>query len=176
MAKHTLTGVGFLIGLLPLTTAGAPITLSHISERTGETGGLWTTETVALPPSQSPPLPVLPPPPAPPLTYHVWVTAYSSTPEETDDTPFFTASGSRVREGVIAANFLPFGTKVTIPELFGDRVFTVEDRMHRRKNEFVDIWMPNKWDAEEFGIKRATLVVVVVEDASENVKGGMTRQ
>ena len=40
-----------------------------------------------------------------------WVTAYSSTPEETDDTPFVTASGTSVRDGVIATNFLEFGTK-----------------------------------------------------------------
>ncbi|MBI2036999.1 MAG: hypothetical protein HYT14_01400, partial [Candidatus Liptonbacteria bacterium] len=55
----------------------------------------------------------------------VTITAYSSTPEETDSTPFITASGTHVRDGVVAANFLPFGTAVKIPELYGDRLFVV---------------------------------------------------
>ncbi|MBI4094813.1 MAG: 3D domain-containing protein [Candidatus Liptonbacteria bacterium] len=90
----------------------------------------------------------------------VHVTAYSSTPEETDDTPFVTASGTAVRDGVIAANFLPFGTKVQIPRLFGQKLFVVEDRMHRRKENFVDIWMPAKSDALRFGIHEAELIIL----------------
>ncbi len=90
----------------------------------------------------------------------VWVTAYSSTPEETDDTPFTTASGTDVHKGIIATNFLSFGTQVKIPELFGDRIFVVEDRMHRRKTDFIDIWMPTKEEAKEFGIARAKIMVI----------------
>lgn len=90
----------------------------------------------------------------------VWVTAYSSTPEETDDTPFITASGTTVRNGIIATNLLPFGTKIQIPELFGERVFIVEDRMHRRKTNHVDIWMPTKSAAKIFGISRTAIVIV----------------
>lgn len=93
-------------------------------------------------------------------TYQVWVTAYSSTPEETDSTPFVTASNKTVRDGVMAANFLPFGSKVKIPEIFGDKVFTVEDRMHERKTGFVDIWMPTKEQAQKFGITRTEIVVL----------------
>ncbi len=93
-------------------------------------------------------------------TQRVWVTAYSSTPEETDDSPFVTALGTRVRDGIIAANFLPFGTRVMIPSLFGDRTFIVEDRMHYRKQNFIDIWMPSKEDAQLFGIARAEVVVL----------------
>ena len=40
-----------------------------------------------------------------PKQIKIWITAYSSTPEETDSTPFITASGSHVRNGVAAANF-----------------------------------------------------------------------
>lgn len=90
----------------------------------------------------------------------VWVTAYSSTPEETDSTPFTTAMNSEVHDGVVAANFLPFGTKIRIPEYFGDKVFTVEDRMHRRKTNFVDIWMPTKEDAKDFGIAYTDIVIL----------------
>lgn len=90
----------------------------------------------------------------------VWVTAYSSTPEETDDTPFITASMTTVRDGIVAANFLPFGTKIMIPELFGDKIFVVEDRMHRRNHSSVDIWMPSKEAAKEFGITKTKIVIV----------------
>lgn len=93
-------------------------------------------------------------------SYVVWVTAYSSAPEETDDTPFITAQGTPVRDGIIAANFLSFGTKVKIPELFGDRIFIVEDRMHSRKKNFVDIWMPTKQEAKEFGIYQTEIVAL----------------
>ena len=92
--------------------------------------------------------------------YDVWITAYSSTPDQTDCTPFITASGIRVKEGIIAANFLPFGTKILIPELFGDKVFTVEDRMHRRKTNNVDIWMSSRSKALKFGIARAKIVIL----------------
>lgn len=90
----------------------------------------------------------------------VWITAYSSTPEETDDTPYITASMTEVRDGVVAANFLPIGTKIKIPKLFGEKIFTVEDRMHHRKKNFVDIWMPSQEEAIDFGIAKATIVIV----------------
>lgn len=90
----------------------------------------------------------------------VWVTAYSSTPDQTDNTPFITASGKAVRDGIIAANFLPFGTKIKIPKFFGDKVFTVEDRMHRRKSNFIDIWMPTREHANRFGIGSAEIIVI----------------
>ena len=51
------------------------------------------------------------------------VTAYSSTPDQTDATPFITANGTTVHDGIIAANWLKFGTRVRIPDMFGDKVF-----------------------------------------------------
>lgn len=90
----------------------------------------------------------------------MYVTAYSSTPEETDDTPFITASGTHVRDGIVATNELPMGTKVKIPALYGDKIFTVEDRMHERMKNKVDIWMPTKGAAIRFGIKKAEIVVL----------------
>jgi len=93
-------------------------------------------------------------------TVTVTVTAYSSTPEETDDTPFITAANTHVRDGIIAANFLPFGTKVKIPSLFGDKVFVVEDRMHPKKKNFIDIWMPSKYEAIQFGKHRTEIAVL----------------
>ena len=94
-------------------------------------------------------------------TIRVVVTAYSSTPEQTDDTPFITASGTRVRDGIVAANFLPMGTKIKLPDIYGDRIFVVEDRMHPRKKWMVDIWFASYTDAKEFGAK--TTYVEVLE-------------
>src|SRR3989344_4085984 len=58
----------------------------------------------------------------------VIATAYSSTIEQTDESPFVTASGSTVRNGIVANNGLKFGTKIRIPLLYGNRIFIVEDR------------------------------------------------
>ncbi len=88
------------------------------------------------------------------------ITAYSSRPSETDDTPFVTASGSRVREGVVAANWLPFGTKVKFPEVFGDRIFTVEDRMHEKNSNKIDVWFPKTSEALRFGVKISRVQVL----------------
>ncbi len=90
----------------------------------------------------------------------VVITAYSSSVEETDSSPFITASGSYVRDGIIAANFLPIGTQVKIPALYGDKIFIVEDRMARKNSHKVDIWMPSKSQALQFGVKRAEIIVL----------------
>lgn len=93
-------------------------------------------------------------------TTKAWITAYSSTPEETDDTPFITAANTNVRDGIVATNMFPFGTKIKIPKLFGDKIFIVEDKMHRRKKNFIDIWMPSKEQAKEFGIIFTDVIVL----------------
>lgn len=93
-------------------------------------------------------------------TRAVWATAYSSTREETDSTPFLTASGELVHTGVVAANFLPFGSHIHLPEAFGSRIFTVADRMNRRKENFIDIWMPSKKAAVTFGVHRTEIEIL----------------
>jgi 3D (Asp-Asp-Asp) domain-containing protein len=90
----------------------------------------------------------------------VTATAYSSTPDQTDDTPFITASNTIVRDGVVAANFLPIGTEIRIPELFGNKIFVVEDRMHKRYWYRIDIWFPEKEMALQFGIKKVLIEIV----------------
>jgi len=89
------------------------------------------------------------------------VTAYSSTPDQTDDTPFITANGLRVYDGLIAANWLPFGTQVKFPDLFGDKIFTVNDRMNEKYGfGRVDIWMDApKDEVREFGVKRLKMEI-----------------
>ncbi|MBI2099599.1 3D domain-containing protein [Candidatus Uhrbacteria bacterium] len=87
------------------------------------------------------------------MTY-VTVTAYSSTPDQTDDTPFIAASGKRVHDGMVAANFLRFGTKVRFPDYFDDKDFIIEDRMHERFSNRMDVWMETREEALQFGIRR----------------------
>jgi 3D (Asp-Asp-Asp) domain-containing protein len=91
----------------------------------------------------------------------VLTTAYSSTPNQTDSTPFITASGEQVKKGIVANNFLPFGTKIRIPELYGDKVFMVEDRMHWSKGNYcVDIWFSSTGEALNFGAKSTYIEVL----------------
>jgi 3D (Asp-Asp-Asp) domain-containing protein len=91
----------------------------------------------------------------------VIVTGYSSTPFETDEDPYITAAGTQVRDGIVANNLLPLGTKIRIPELYGDKIFVVEDRMHWTKGPYhVDIWFPTFWEAKNFGAK-TTLIEIL---------------
>lgn len=89
------------------------------------------------------------------------VTAYSSSPDETADDPFITASGDRVRHGIVACSRdFPFGSKF----LIDGQVYECLDRLARRFDDRIDIWMPSKEAAVNYG-KR----VLVVEVLNENV-------
>jgi 3D (Asp-Asp-Asp) domain-containing protein len=90
----------------------------------------------------------------------VIVTAYSSTPDQTDSTPFTTASGTEVREGVVAANWLPIGAYVRLPEIYGERILVVEDRMHPKNGHKLDVWMPTREAAKQFGVKRLLVEIL----------------
>ncbi|HBV33598.1 TPA: hypothetical protein DIC39_04010 [Patescibacteria group bacterium] len=90
----------------------------------------------------------------------VTVSAYSSTVDQTDDTPFITASGEVVRDGIVAANWLPLGAHIRIPEVYGDKVFVVEDRMNKRYSNRLDIWMPTRDDAKAWGLQYVTIEVL----------------
>ena len=98
----------------------------------------------------------------PKKTVSVVVTGYSSSVDETDDTPYITASGTFVRNGVAASNFLPLGTKFRIPEIYDDNVFVIEDRMNARYDgkSWVDIWFDSKSKAKVFGKKSAEIEIL----------------
>jgi len=92
---------------------------------------------------------------------NVVLTAYSSTPDQTDGSPYITAAGTRVRSGIVANNVLPFGTEIKIPELYGNETFVVEDRLHWSKSNYhVDVWFPSRAQAIEFGAKRTYIEVL----------------
>jgi len=94
-------------------------------------------------------------------TIKVVVTAYSSTVWQTDSDPFITASGKMVQDGIVANNLLPFGTKIKIPELYGNKIFVVEDRMHWRKGVYqFDIWFSDYWQAKNFGVKKTSIEIL----------------
>ena len=98
---------------------------------------------------------------APRKVMDIRITAYSSTIGQTDSTPFITANGTCVHDGIIAANCFPFGTKVRIPDLFGDKIFTVQDRMAVRMGcSTIDIWFADTWSARQFGKKYSKIEVL----------------
>ena len=89
------------------------------------------------------------------------ITAYSSDPWQTDDTPFITASGIKVKEGIVANNLLPFGTKIKIPSIYGNKIFVVEDRMNPNNSYYhIDIWFPDYWSAKKFGTQEAVVEIL----------------
>ncbi len=97
------------------------------------------------------------------------ITGYSSTVDQTNSEPFITASGAWVRDGIVAANFLPFGTRIRIPELFGDKIFVVKDRMNRRYSPpydnvwhdgYVDVWFSTRQEARNLG-RRTTYIEII---------------
>lgn len=94
----------------------------------------------------------------------VIVTGYSSSIDETDQDPEITASGKKVRDGICANNLLPFHTKIRLPELFGNKIFSVEDRMSSNKSLYhIDIWFPSKEEALKFGAKFTYLEIIKEE-------------
>ncbi len=109
--------------------------------------------------AEPPSLPVVPPVTVK-RTVIVVATAYSSTPDQTDDTPFITSNGKQVYDGLVAANWLPYGTKVRLPDMFGDKIFTVNDRMNRRFSDRMDVWFKTRDDAKKFGIRHIRIQIV----------------
>ncbi len=97
---------------------------------------------------------------SPVKSFVVSASAYSSSVDETDSTPFITAKGTYVRDGIVATNFLPFGTAIKIPEVYGNKIFVVEDRMNSRYWYNVDVWFPSKDLAKQFGRKTVRIEIV----------------
>lgn len=82
--------------------------------------------------------------------------AYAPSPYQTDSTPCITAAGTRVRPGVVATNFLPFGTLIQI----GNEVYIVEDRMNPRYRNSVDIFFPSTSEALDFGSQELDIIIL----------------
>ncbi len=119
-----------------------------------------TEETLPVSTSDNP-TPVQTPVPKPVRTYTMAMTAYTSSVDECDADPFIAADGTTTYDGMVATNILPFGTKVRIPALFGEKVFTVHDRMNARYSARMDVWMYTKTQAKTFGIRRNVKIEVL---------------
>lgn len=88
------------------------------------------------------------------------VSAYTS--HETGSTT--TASGAPAVAGVtVAADHLPFGTRLYIPTL--ERWFTVADRFGGGYNDRLDVYMDDPADAWAFG--RQWLSVMIVTEGAD---------
>jgi len=92
-------------------------------------------------------------------TTYITATAYTSRAAETDDSPFIAAWGDHVFWGMIASNAYPRGTKIQIPEYYGDKMFIVSDRMNQRYYHHIDIWMPDLDDARNWGSRYVEIKV-----------------
>jgi len=94
------------------------------------------------------------------------ITSYNSEIAQTDSTPFITSTGERTRYGIIALSqelldTYPYGSKAVILSTENTRgcgawdvsetVFEVQDTMHPRKTNQIDIWLPKKEDSLTWG-------------------------
>lgn len=102
----------------------------------------------------------------------VRATAYNSIPNQTDASPFITATGTRTRFGVVALSRdllrkFPYGTRIRLEDptgqlngLLAGRVFIVEDTMHPRKYNHLDVWMSSRSQALQFGARQLRITAI----------------
>ena len=119
-------------------------------------------------------------PPASP-SFVLRATGYNSLESQTDDTPFITAIGSQTRPGIVAisrdllAGSIPYGSLVRLKDLGGYRgggygkfqdkldaqgLFIVEDTLHRRKTQQVDVWFESYYEALQWGVRKVEVELV----------------
>ncbi len=114
--------------------------------------------------------------------YTLRATGYNSLESQTDSTPFITATGSRTRFGVVAVSRdllgtnLPYGSLVRIRDLGayhtgngvgafqsmldGQQLFVVEDTMHARKSQQIDVWFEHYDTAVRWGVRKVEVELV----------------
>ncbi len=112
--------------------------------------------------------------------FSVTMTAYSSTRSQTDSTPFITSTNQRVRSGIVAASRdllasnLPYGSKLRVVAIEDARscggwdpgmTLEVQDTMHPRKHNHVDLWLPSTAKARKWG--RCKVTVEVLDSSGE---------
>lgn len=116
-------------------------------------------------------------------TFTLKSTAYNSHVDQTDSSPHVTATGATTAFGVIAASrdmleHIPYGSLVRLKDLGSYRsgrgegkyqelldaqgYFIVEDTMHPRKLEQIDVWFAHESEALSWGVRKVELEVVRV--------------
>lgn len=71
-----------------------------------------------------------------------------------------TASGAKVREGMVAADpdTLPLGTRIRITDAGNyDGIYTVADTGRKVQGRKIDIYMPSPQEARQFGTRTVTV-------------------
>ena len=98
-----------------------------------------------------------------PVLVFYMCTAYTASIDECGKDDGITASMTKATAGrTIAADDLPFGTKVKI----NGHIYTVEDRFGAGHKHRIDIFMNTKEEAFQYG-RRIELVEVIKEDPKE---------
>ena len=105
-----------------------------------------------------------PPPPIPETVLVVPTTAYCSTPEQTDDSPWITATGDSVFWGGVAVSkslgkILPIGTIINI-EGYKTPFVVFDATSDRWLGHRLDIWFPDLRDAIEFGLRKLKITKI----------------
>ncbi len=169
--RMTNITIAFTIGLSILLSQINPLIVKATVETTPQssiTDDSFVTEEPAV---------VLPPQRLAKKTMTVVATAYSSEVGQTDSTPcipamytfnlceYFKKNGV---EDTVAANFLPLGTEVRFPDIYGDKVFIVRDRMNAKYNgkSRIDFWKKDRGGAVKFGVNRMKMEVLEKEKVS----------
>ena len=165
IAQKTIDAV--VVGIISISLINSMINpnLVKAAESTSTTPVAAVAETTV--PVEPAPEPVIPAK----WSKTVVATAYSSEAAQTDSTPcipamwkfdlceYFAKTGI---EDTIAANFLPLGTKVRFPALYGDKIFVVRDRMNAKYNgkSRIDFWKSSKPAAVKFGVQTMTMEIL----------------
>ena len=176
MNLHTSSKL-FTLGLISAVLIAA----FHLpeSERSRDVRVTPSVQVLRVPLAVSPPL--LQGPVAAPVL-RVKATGYNSLASQTDATPSITATGERTRFGIVAVSRdllrsdVPYGSLVRIKDLGTYRrgrgagahqamldsqdLFIVEDTMHPRKRQQVDVWFPRRTEALHWGVRQAEIEVV----------------
>ncbi len=107
-------------------------------------------------------------------------TAYNSSADQTDSSPWTTSTGARTHYGIIALSRdllrrIPYGSRVRLEDggswmggrgrgkynaMLKDTLFVVEDTMHARKTGMIDVWLPAKRHALQWGVRRLNMRIV----------------
>jgi len=120
--------------------------------------------------------------PEPTPRFVLRATGYNSLASQTDSSPFVTATGARTRFGVVAVSrdllgsSLPYGSLVRLKDLGSyytgrgagafqalldsQGLFIVEDTMHARKTQQIDVWFPEYSTAISWGVRKVEVEVV----------------
>ncbi len=115
-------------------------------------------------------------------SFVVRATAYNSMESQTNAQPHVTATGTRTRWGIIAVSRdllgfdLPYGSLVRLRDLGnyhngrgfgayqslldGTNLFVVEDTMHPRKVNQIDLWFADYASAVNWGVRRVEVEVI----------------